>query len=131
MLPIMYEKEHIRTWTDRGFRIELYDLHSQQEGSGRNMVEYVLFDDEFDKVKPVIGPIKVPVPLCDAIDSDAVITFCLSWNSDDFLEAEGRIQEWIDTGRIDQIENLHFMMIDTQFSVEYWRKYHETHKDTD
>ncbi len=116
---IMYNKEHMRTWKDQGFRIELYDLNARQTDTGRNLIEYVIFDEKFSK-KPIIGPIKVPIPVDVAIDADEVITACLLWDDDDFLLTSGL--NWSESGRLQEMQQLRFEM--SEEPVVYWSNYH-------
>lgn len=123
-----YEKEHMRTWADRGFRVELYDTHTRGEGCHESkwIVEYSLFDDQFDKDKPVIGPVKLPVPLGTCVDADSVIEAAINWNSDDFGECvDERTRAWLDTDRIDELESVLSDMRSEEFPGRYWAEYHE------
>lgn len=131
MSLLMYAREHMRTWRERNFRLELYDMNQRQTSTGRNFIEYELFDEEFDKSKPVIGPIKMPVPVTVAIDSDEVIAACINWQEADFIDANPRIRKWLNTLRLDVLTNLHFVMTDEALSENYWKCYHEANEVND
>lgn len=121
------KREHIRTWKDRGFRVEVYDTFMTHIVTCRRVVEYELYDDQFDRKTPIIGPVKMTVPLYCEIDGDEVIAFALGWSREDFPVAVGRLRIWLETGRIDQIEELHLLLVD---GAEYWKDYHQRHDET-
>lgn len=127
----MYEREHMRTWQDRGFRVELYDTHEREPITGKNIVEFELFDEQIDHTVPMLGPIQLPVPRNVAVDADEVIRSAIHWYETDFPSPTERQQQWLDSQRVAQLTELFYEMSDEAGPV-YWEAYHAANStDTD
>ena len=93
------DREVMRNFVADGFRVHLFDIHKREDGTGRNLIEFVIYDDQFDKDNPVIGPVKKSVPVTESIDGDGTLCSCLHWHIDDFKGLGGRTEQWVATDR--------------------------------
>lgn len=79
--PQVVTLEHLRTWAEDGYRLELFDTH-RTDSDGKSILSYALHDEQYESdPEPVFIGADFHCSPLHAIDSDATVASLLGFLS--------------------------------------------------